>query len=68
MTLPMTSRPHYEVWGIYSLISLFRIPASSTPLSWSLGMNFVVIIDPSVVCMYDYPGWANVMELSLIHI
>ena len=29
--------------GIYSLISLFRIAASSTPLSWSFGMNFVII-------------------------
>ena len=32
--------------GIYSLISLFRIAASSTPLSWSFGMNFVIIRRP----------------------
>ena len=32
--------------GIYSLISLFRIAAFSTPLSWSFGMNFVIIRRP----------------------
>jgi len=32
--------------GIYSLNSLFRIAASSTPLFWSFGMNFVVIRRP----------------------
>ena len=29
--------------GTYSLISLFRIGASSTPLFWSFGVNFVII-------------------------
>ena len=36
---PVVKWPRY---GIYSLISLFRIAASSTPLSWSFGMNFVI--------------------------
>ena len=31
---------------IYSLISLFRIAASSTPFFWSFGMNFVIIRRP----------------------
>ena len=28
--------------GIYSLISMFGVAASSTPFSWSFGMNFVI--------------------------
>ena len=32
--------------GSYSLISSFRIATSSTPLSWSFGMNFVIIRRP----------------------
>ena len=35
-----------EMPGIYCLISLFRIAASSTPLFWSCGMNFVIIRQP----------------------
>ena len=38
--------PNTRCRGIYSLISLFRIAASSTPLFWSFGMNFVIIRRP----------------------
>ena len=58
--VPLFSDPSLNTrcGGIYSLISWFRIAASSTPL---FGLTLLSSADRRVVCIYDYPGWANVM-------
>ena len=52
--------------GIYCLMSLFRIAASSTPFPSRLGRTLSSPFDRLEVCIYDYPGLADVMECQYI--
>ena len=62
--VPLFSDPilNTRCGGIYSLISLFRIAASSTPHFWSFGMNFVIIRRPpcGLHIRLSRVGWCDV--------
>ena len=51
----------YEVWGnLWPIFCLLRIAATSIP--FPVSGCLLTSLDCHVICIYDYSGWANVIE------